>query len=151
MPLKRGGAEASSNMQWQRESDAKRNIASLADTEQRINQGDLGFVNVFAKDAAIIAPSAPDIIGFDAIRTAYAEAMKQASMEVHFSTKEVVVAGDLAYERGTYTLRMVDRKTGQVLQDAKNKHIHILKRQPGGAWKTWWMMVNSTEPASVRK
>ncbi len=124
---------------------------TLADTEQRINRGDLGFVNVFAKDAEIIAPSAPDVIGFDAIRAAYAEALKQASMEVHFSTQEVAVAGDLAYERGTYTLRTVDRKTGQVLRDVKNKHIHILKRQPGGAWKTWRMMVNSTEPDSVKK
>ena len=124
---------------------------TLADAEQRINQGDLEFLKVFANDAVIIAPSVPDVIGFDAIRTAYSEGLKQASMEVHFSTEEVTVAGDLAYEHGTYTIRMADRKTGRVLLDAKNKHIHIMKRQADGAWKTWRMMVNSAEPISARK
>ncbi len=124
---------------------------TLADTEQRINQGDIGFVDVFAKDAVIIAPSAPDIVGFDAIRSLYDGLMKQASIKVHFSTEEIAIAGDLAYERGTYTLLISDKASGKVLQDVKNKHLHILKRQPDGAWKTWRMMVNSAEPAPAQK
>lgn len=123
----------------------------LTETEQRINQGDLGFVDVFAKDAVIIAPESPDIAGFDAIRSLYTGILQQASMTVHFTTEEVAVAGDLAYEHGTYTLRMTDKKTGKLLQDVKNKHVHILKRQPDGAWKTWRMMVNSAEPAPTKK
>lgn len=123
----------------------------LADTEQRINNGDIRFVEVFAKDAAIIAPSAPDIVGYDAIRATYQGIMKQASMTVHFSTEEIAVSGDLAYEHGTYTLRIADKATGKVLQDVKNKHIHILKRQPDGTWKTWRMMVSSADPAAASK
>lgn len=118
---------------------------TLADTEQRINRGDLGFVDVFAKDAVIIAPSSPDIVGDVAIRSMYGDLLKHASMTVHFSTEEVVVAGDLAYERGTYTLRISDKSSGKVLQDVKNKHLHIFKRQPDGTWKTWRMMVNSAD------
>ena len=120
---------------------------TIADVEQKINQGDIGFVNVFANDAVIIAPSSPDIVGLDAIRAMYAGIMKQASMTVHFSTEEVAVAGDMAFEHGTYTLRIADKTTGRVLQDAKNKHVHIFKRQPDGTWKTWRMMVNSAEHA----
>ncbi|HWF11257.1 MAG TPA: DUF4440 domain-containing protein [Bryobacteraceae bacterium] len=120
---------------------------TLADTEHRINQDDPGFVTVFAKDAVIIAPSAPDISGYDAIRSMYEGLMKQDSMTVHFSTEEVAIAGDLAYERGTYTLRISDKATGKILQDATNKHLHILKRQPDGTWKTWRMMVSSAAPA----
>jgi len=123
----------------------------LANTEKRINEGDLGFVDVFAKDAVIIAPSTPDIVGFDAIRAMYAGVMQQASMTVHFSTEEIVPAGDLAYEHGTYSLRMLDKKTGKVLQDVKNNHIHILKRQPDGSWKTWRMMVNSADAPPAAK
>src|SRR5215469_7388001 len=95
---------------------------TLVEVERQINQGDLGFVNVFAKDAVIIAPSAPDIAGIDAIRALYAGAMEKTIMNVHFSTVEVEVAGDLAYERGTYTLRVTDRASGQMLEDVKNKH-----------------------------
>ncbi len=121
----------------------------LANVEKQINAGDLGFVNVFAKDAVIIAPSAPDIKGYDAIRALYEGMMKQASMTVHFSTEEVAVSGNLAYEHGTYTLRIADKKTGKVLQDVKNKHVHIFKRQPDGSWKTWRMIVTPAEPASA--
>jgi uncharacterized protein (TIGR02246 family) len=121
----------------------------LANVEKQINAGDLGFVSVFAKDAVIIAPSDPDVKGYDAIRALYEGIMKQASMTVHFSTEEVAVSGILAYEHGTYTLRIADKKTGKVLQDAKNKHVHIFKRQPDGSWKTWRMIVIPAEPASV--
>jgi len=124
---------------------------TLAGIEQRINQGDPGFVDVFAKDAVIIAPGAPDVVGFDAIQALYTGMMKQLSMTVHFSTEEVAVAGDLAYERGTYTLKLTDKASGKVVQDVKNKHLHIFKRQPDGAWKTWRMMVSSAEPPAAEK
>jgi uncharacterized protein (TIGR02246 family) len=124
---------------------------TLADLEQRINRGDPGFVDIFTKDAVIIAPAAPDVVGFDAIRAMYTGMMKQVSMTVHFSTDELAVAGDLAYERGTYTLRIVDKASGKVVQDVKNKHLHILKRQPDGTWKTWRMMVSNAEPTPGRK
>jgi uncharacterized protein (TIGR02246 family) len=124
---------------------------TFADLEERINKGDPGFVDIFAKDAVIIAPAAPDVVGFDAIRTMYTSMMKQVSMAVHFSTDEVAVAGDLAYERGTYTLKITDKASGRVLQDVRNKHLHILKRQPDGTWKTWRMMVSSAEPATGQK
>jgi uncharacterized protein (TIGR02246 family) len=124
---------------------------TLAEVEQRINQGDLGFVDVFAKDAIIIAPSVPDIVGYGAIRAMYAGLMEKTSMNLHFSTEEVAVAGDLAYEHGTYTLKMIDKASGQTLQNVKNKHVHIMKRQPDGSWKTWRMMVASAEPAPSNK
>lgn len=124
---------------------------TIAGIEQQINRGDIGFVNVFANDAVIIAPSAPDIVGLDAIRKMYTDLMKQASMTVHFSTEEVAVTGDMAFEHGTYTLRIADKATGRLLQDAKNKHVHIFKRQPDGTWKTWRMMVSSAEPAPAQK
>jgi len=120
---------------------------TLARVAQQINQGDLGFVDVFAKDAVVIAPSAPDIVGFDAIRAMYAGLLEKAALEVHFSTEEIVVAGGLAYEHGTYTLKITDKASGKTLQDVKNKHVHILKRQADGSWKTWRMMVNAAEPA----
>ncbi len=98
------------------EAAVRRTIAGI---EQQINQGEIGFVNIFANDSVIIAPSSPDIVGLDAIRKMYTDLMKQASMTVHFSTEEVTVSGDIAFERGTYTLRIADKATGRVLQDAR--------------------------------
>ena len=115
----------------------------LADTEQRFNSGDLdAFMPVFAPDAIILAPSTPDVVGFEAIRKMYGDAMAQVDMQVHFSTTEVQVFGDLAYERGAYTLQVSDKASGAVTQEIVNRHIHIFKRQPDGSWKTWRLMVN---------
>jgi ketosteroid isomerase-like protein len=130
---------------------AKRSLRWSSVSIRTTWQGDLAFVDVFAKDAGIISPSAPDIVGSDAIRAMYAGLMEKTSMNVHFSTEEVAIAGDLAYEHGTYTLRMIDKASGQILQDVKNKHVHIMKRQPDGSWKTWRMMVASAEPAPSNK
>ena len=124
---------------------------TLATVEQRINQGDIGFADVFAKDAVIIAPSTPDITGYDAIRNMYAGMMQIMSMNVQFTTEEIAVAGDLAYEHGTYTLKITDKASGKVVQDVRNKHVHIFKRQPDGSWKTWRMMTSSAEPAPNQK
>lgn len=118
---------------------------TLKNLEMRINQGDKGFVDVFANDAVIITPGAPDVVGLPAIRAMYLDLMENDTIKVHFSTDEVVVSGDLAYERGTYTLKLTNKITGQVIQDVKNKHLHILKRQADGSWKTWRMMVNTAE------
>jgi uncharacterized protein (TIGR02246 family) len=119
----------------------------LADTQQRFNAGDLdAFMPVFASDAVIMAPSAPDVVGFEAIRTMYRDAFEQVAMQVNFSTDEIEVFGDLAYERGTYTLHVSDKASGEVIQEVENRHIHIFRRQADGSWKTWRMMVNVAEP-----
>ncbi len=119
---------------------------TLHTVEERINRGDIGFASVFTDDAVIIGQGAPDIVGITAIRQVYADLLKQANVTLAFTTAEIVVAGDLAYERGTYALKIADKASGRVLSDVVNRHVHVLKRQPDGTWKTWRMMVNSAEP-----
>lgn len=114
---------------------------TLGELEERINRGDLGFVDVFTRDAVVVAPDTPDVVGYDAIRALYAQTLAQVSLMVHFTTEEIVVNGDLAFERGSYTLKITDKTSGRVVQDVVNRHIHMMKRQPDGSWKTWRMMV----------
>ena len=112
--------------------------------EQIFDASDLeAAASVFTDDAVISAHGAPDAIGNAAIRELYAAAMAQVKLGARFNTEEIRVLGDLAYERGTYTLTVSDKATGQVLSTAVNRHIHVLQRQPGGGWKTWRMMTNS--------
>lgn len=124
---------------------------TLADVEKRINASDLSFIDVFTNDAVIVAPGAADVVGGDSIRALYTDLLKQASITVHFSTDEVVVADNLAVERGTYTMVIADRTSGKIIQDVKNKHMHIMRKQRDGSWKTWRMMVNNAEPSVASK
>jgi uncharacterized protein (TIGR02246 family) len=125
-------------------------IGALVDrVERTFKAGDLeAAMTVFTDDAVIIAQGAPDMVGTDTIRAMYAGMMDQFDIDADLSTAEIQVVGDLAYERGTYTLKLTDKASGQVVMDVVNRHLHILKRQPDGTWKTWRMMVNSAEPAA---
>jgi uncharacterized protein (TIGR02246 family) len=127
--------------------DAAEIRALIDKIERTFSAGDLDeAMSVFAPDAAIIAPGTPDLVGTQAIRPIYAAMMDQVRIETELTTAELEIAGDLAYERGTYTLKLVDKATGQVVSDVVNRHLHIFRRQPDGEWKTWRMMVNSADP-----
>lgn len=119
----------------------------LEGVETAFNAGDLEQgVSVFADDAIILGQGEPNIAGIEAIRTMYTGMLQQFDIDADLATEEIEVAGDLAYERGTYTLRLTDKASGTVVADLENRHIHIFKRQPDGGWKTWRMMVNNTTP-----
>lgn len=124
-------------------------IRSLLDrVEQTFEAENLdAAMSVFTDDAAILAADSPDIVGREAIRATYAQMMDQYDIDTRLSTAEIEVAGDLAYERGTYTLKLTEGSSGEVVLDTENRHIHIFKRQPDGTWRTWRMMVNSAAPA----
>lgn len=122
--------------------------AFIEDVARRFNTGDLeAFIGVFTPDAQIISQGFPDIVGRPAIHDVYAAAMAQYGMSVAFNTTEVAVAGDMAYERGTYRVDYKDKESGDVLMSVAARHIHILKRDPEGRWRTWRMMTNTEAPA----
>jgi uncharacterized protein (TIGR02246 family) len=122
----------------------------LAHIQQSFNAGNLDeFMPVFAEDAVMSNQGFADVAGRPAIRAVYEGAMAQVNMQVHFVTEELNVFGDLAYERGTYTIEMKDKASGQSLPEVHNRHIHIFRRQPDGQWQTWRMMTNGTQAPPV--
>jgi uncharacterized protein (TIGR02246 family) len=126
------------------ETDEKAVRDLLAHIQQSFNAGNLDeFMPVFADDAVMMNQGQPDVVGKDAIRAVYDGALAQLDIQTRFDTEELQVAGDLAYERGTYTLHMKDKSSGQSLPEVKNRHIHIFRRNADGKWQTWRMMTNS--------
>jgi uncharacterized protein (TIGR02246 family) len=131
---------------------AEQDVASvrafLDHVETTFNGGNLDrFIDVFADDAVMLGQNQPDAMGKAAIRKVYADALAQYDMKVEFHTLEIEVAGNLAYERGTYALHLRSRADASKSADVTNRHIHVLRRQPDGSWKTWRMMTNSAESA----
>jgi uncharacterized protein (TIGR02246 family) len=118
--------------------------AFISHIQQTFNSGDFeSFMSVFTDDAIQLAPAAPDAIGKHAIRAVYENALATNDIKVEFHTAEIRVFGDLAYERGTFTIHISKKSDGSHVADITNRHVHILRRQPDGSWKTWRMMVNS--------
>lgn len=118
--------------------------ALLAHIETVFANGDIdGAMQAFTQDAIIFAENGGDIVGFDAIRATYGGIMDAFDIELGFDTAEIEILGDTAYERGTFSNKLTDKASGQVADDSTSRHIHILKRQSDGSWKTWRMMVNT--------
>lgn len=120
----------------------------LAISEEAFNSGDVDrAVTIFADDAVVIAGSQPVVEGRQAIEQVYRDLMGAYDFMFKLHTIEMVHAGDLVYERGDYTLKLVDKTTGDIFADLHNNHMHIFRKQPDGSWKTWRMMTNTaTEP-----
>jgi len=120
---------------------------------ETFNSGNLDtFMAVFTEDAIQFNQGYPDVIGKAAIRKQYEEALAQNDIKVAFHTREVQVSGDLAYEGGTYDIIIQPRSDPKALPlTVTNRHVHVLKRQPDGSWKTWRMMTNNTIPAAAPK
>ncbi|MGE0641981.1 MAG: SgcJ/EcaC family oxidoreductase [Thermoanaerobaculia bacterium] len=104
------------------------------------NAGDVDAVAAtYWNDAVLQAPGAPSAVGHDAIREFLAgdiAGAKAAGVTLHIATSTVVdVAGDLAYEAGTFTVTDASGATVDT-----GKFLGVLQKRDG-AWKyvrdTW--------------
>lgn len=128
--------------------DKARIEALLNHIETVFAAGDIdSAMQAFTNDAIIFGDDNADIIGFDAIRAAYDGMMTAFDVQLSFDTREVAIFGDTAYEQGLFTLKLTDKASGEVASDTTSRHVHILKRQDDGAWKTWRMITNTAAPA----
>ena len=97
---------------------------------------------IYADDVLVLGIDQPDVAGKEAWQKVLADQPKDVTINVRMDTKELEIAGDLAYERGTYTAEISSKATGELLQSVTNRHIHIFKRQPNGHWQAWRLMEN---------
>ncbi|MEP7311961.1 MAG: DUF4440 domain-containing protein [Pseudomonadota bacterium] len=122
----------------------------LGEIASTFDAGDYdGMFARYLDDVIVSSPGQPDIVG----KPAWQQAMKSSlppnvGMKLHFDTQELVVAGDLAYERGTYALQVSDKANGAELAKIGGRHIHIFKRQADGQWKGWRLFENSPDAAA---
>jgi uncharacterized protein (TIGR02246 family) len=94
-------------------------------------QRELSFVT---DDAVYSPPGMPDVAGKAALRAWWTSREAADSLEVFdLDPGEVIVAGDLAYSRGTSMSRFRNRRTGRI-SDQVVRHLDILRRQPDGHW-----------------
>ncbi len=91
--------------------------------------GDMdGLVGLYTEDAIFLPPNGELIRGIDGVRE-HLQALKDTGLKGDLETLEAMVAGDLGYRLGTFTLTTPD---GEVAD--RGKYIEIW-RQVGGEWK----------------
>ncbi len=121
--------------------DAVRIRAGTASWMQSFNSGNAGaVVALYADDAALMPPNAPQARGIVAIKEAIAKEIagaKKAGVTLAVGTDEVGVAGDMAWHAGTY---VVKDKAGKTV-DA-GKFLEAWERK-NGKWRIARDMWNS--------
>ena len=101
--------------------------------------GDIDSIaSLFAEDAWQMPPNSPALVGRDAIRGFWSQAVKWGKWEFSLQTQEVIVSGPLAVERGKYTLKFVagpGAPPGMAsFQDRGNYLVHW-RRERDGEWR----------------
>jgi uncharacterized protein (TIGR02246 family) len=109
-------------------------------------QDGAAIAKLFTADGVEMPPNAPAAKGRAAIE-AYHKAFGQQWMMhgMTITSTETKVAGDTAYDAGTYKQQIMSNKSGAVIDDV-GKYIVLLKKDAGGNWLITHAIYNSNLP-----
>lgn len=100
---------------------------------------------LFTNDAIVMPPNEPALYGKDAIRAWLENVYKQFTVQGKYTSSDVVLAGDWAFERFTSTLTTTPVAGGEPVQEVI-KGLHIYRRQADGSWKIAQDIWNTDNP-----
>jgi ketosteroid isomerase-like protein len=106
------------------------------------------WVDHFAEDIVAMPPNEAVIKGKEASRQWGQPFFDQFNQEELVTIEEIEVAGNWAFARLPYTLKLTPKAGGEPFQ-ANGKGIYIFKRQADGRWKAWRVIWNGNEPLPV--
>ena len=114
-----------------------------------INSGDLdSWVSLYTDDAVRMPPNSPALVGKDAIRSVMQSSFEKFTFDIKETAEEVIVAGDWAFARGTYTYTITPKAGSEPIGDDSGKWMAFHKCQPDGSWKIYRNIWNSDLPPS---
>jgi uncharacterized protein (TIGR02246 family) len=122
----------------------------LDEISSTFNAGDYeGMFALYRDDVIVSSPGQPEIVGKDAWRKGLTALPAGVTMKMRFDTTELLVEGDMAFERGTFSIEAKDPKTDAFVPVVTARHVHIFRREADGKWKGWRLMENSSDPATA--
>jgi len=108
-----------------------------------INDGDIVLLaSLTTEDHMMIASGGDPLTGKDALVDAMTGAFERFDFDETWTPEETVVAGDLAYQRGTFVVVAKPRDGGDASRTTGN-FMRIYRRQPDGTWFMVRDMFNS--------
>lgn len=114
-----------------------------------INEGDSAtLASLTTPEHVMIAPGRPPLVGKEANDAANARVAQMFRIEESWAPQETFISGDLAYQRGTFTVAATP-KAGGTTRTTRGTFLRIYKRQPDGGWRMVRDMFNSDPPAAA--
>ena len=90
-------------------------------------------------------PNEEELMGKQAITDNMVAMFEGMGAELTISSEEVEVAGDWAFDRGAYTMKLTPKGDGEPMED-NGKYIVILEKQADGSWRIAREVWNSNNP-----
>jgi len=105
-----------------------------------------GIAGLYVEDGAVMPPNAPIGKGRTAIQQTWASMMRTPGFDLAIAPEQIVVSssGDMALDRGTYSLTVAPDGTAQT---DTGKYV-VVWRKIGSEWKAAADIFNSDLPAS---
>jgi ketosteroid isomerase-like protein len=131
---------------------AAQDEAAIMEFNQRylkaINEGDSAtLASLTTPEHIMIMPGRPPLVGKEANDAANARAAQMFRFHETWAPEETFVSGDLAYQRGTFTVAATP-KAGGTTRNTSGTFLRIYKRQTDGSWRMVRDMFNSDAPTA---
>jgi ketosteroid isomerase-like protein len=132
-------AEQSASQAGSGKPTLEQDLAAIAEFNRRylkaINDEDIATLSsLTTEDHIMIAPGRPPIVGKAANDAANGRVFKQFDIDETWTPVETIVSGDLAYQRGTYTVAATPKGGGNTTRTSGH-FLRIYRRQPNGEWR----------------
>jgi ketosteroid isomerase-like protein len=113
-----------------------------------INDGDIAtLASLTTEEHIMIAPGRPPTVGKKANDEANGRVFQMFDIDETWTPQETVISGDLAYQRGTFTVEASPKAGGNKTRTS-GTFMRIYRRQPDGSWRMTRDMFNSDQPAN---
>ena len=115
------------------------------------SQDGAALAKLFAPDGVEMPPNAPAAKGRPAIEAFHKAFVKQWMMHgITIASTSTKIAGDTAYDVGTYKQQIMSQSSGAVIDDV-GKYVVLLRKDASGAWWITHAIYNSDNPPPPAK
>jgi len=124
--------------------------ASTALFVDAFKRGDVeALAAMYTDDAVLLNSNMPPVEGGAAIKQGFTTFFSTMTVtDLKFMTHDIIISGDHAIERGTYTVRRHPKNGAANDTTDSGKYLAVWKRQPDGSWKIVRDMTNPDFAAS---
>lgn len=109
-------------------------------------RGDLeGVMATLTTDVVIMPPNAAPVVGADSVRPWLGPVLTQFDYDVRYKSRDLIISGAWAIDRGDYTLSLTPRAGGSPIAES-GKYLWAVRRDADGAWRYWRSIWSSNSP-----
>ena len=111
-----------------------------------INDGDIAALSALTDpDHIMLVPNRSPIVGKAANDAANRRGFEQFKFDEHWTPVETIVDGNLAYQRGTFTVTASPKNGSGASRTTRGNFLRIYRRQSDGSWRMTRDMFNTDQ------